>query len=116
MEMEKLRSEGIATYAYIISILRVNWKSDLKESLSTKLQKSLAIYSEKGASSWLSALPISEHGFALHKGAAFRYACSMVGNHRTYHLTVTVGNTSREDSHRFDITKFATSLPTLCLP
>ena len=25
--------------------------------------------SEKGASSWLSVLPIEEHGFALHKGA-----------------------------------------------
>jgi len=32
--------------------------------------------SEKGASSWLSVLPIEEHGFALHKGA-FRDALSL---------------------------------------
>ena len=41
----------------------------LKETLPTKLQKALTICSEKGASSWLSAIPLSEHKFALHKGA-----------------------------------------------
>ena len=29
----------------------------------------ISLLSEKGASSWLSALPVEEHGFALHKGA-----------------------------------------------
>ena len=44
--------------------------NDLKETLPIKLQKALTICSEKGASSWLSALPISEHiWFVLHKGA-----------------------------------------------
>ena len=33
------------------------------------------LYSEKGASSWLSVLPISDHGFALHKGAFHDATC-----------------------------------------
>ena len=59
--------------------------NDLKEDLSTKLQKALTICSEKGASSWLSALPISEHGFALHKGA-FRDALCLRYGWRPLHL------------------------------
>ena len=59
--------------------------NDLKEDLSTKLQKALTICSEKGASSWLSALPISEHGFALHKGA-FRDALCLRYGWRPSHL------------------------------
>ena len=40
----------------------------------------MVITQEKGASSWLTTLPISEHGFALHKGAfrdalGLRYGC-----------------------------------------
>ena len=59
--------------------------NDLKEDLSTKLQKALTICSEKGASSWLSALPISEHGFALHRGA-FRDALCLRYGWRPSHL------------------------------
>ena len=59
--------------------------NDLKESLPTKLQKAMTICSEKGASSWLSALPISEHGFALHKGA-FRDALCLRYGWRPSHL------------------------------
>ena len=33
------------------------------------LKRCLVVASEKGASSWLTALSIVEHGFALHKGA-----------------------------------------------
>ena len=49
---------------------------------------------EKGASTWLTTLPIDEHGFALHK-AAFRTAfhSDMVGCFRIHHLTAVV------DSH-----------------
>ena len=36
---------------------------------------SMDLYSEKGASSWLSVLPISHHGFALHKGAFHDAMC-----------------------------------------
>ena len=34
---------------------------------------------EKGASSWLSTLPVSEHGFALHKGAFRDALCLRYG-------------------------------------
>ena len=43
--------------------------SDLCPQLSTTLQKAVTLASEKGASSWLSALPLREYGFALHKTA-----------------------------------------------
>ena len=43
--------------------------SNLKESISTTLQKSMDLAAEKGASSWLTAIPIEEHGFTLHKQA-----------------------------------------------
>ena len=40
---------------------KVRTANDLKENLPIRLQKVLTICSEKGASSWLSAVPISEH-------------------------------------------------------
>jgi len=46
---------------------------ELRSHLSSNLQRTVSLASEKGASSWLSALPVEEHGFALHK-AAFRDA------------------------------------------
>ena len=42
---------------------------DLTKLLPTSLQRSLKLASEKGSFTWLSILPFSEHGFALHKGA-----------------------------------------------
>lgn len=43
--------------------------ADLKQNLSDPLKRSLDLASEKGASSWLTTLPIEEYGFTLHKGA-----------------------------------------------
>ena len=43
--------------------------SHLKTSLPAPLQHSMSLVQEKGASSWLTALPVEEFGFALHKGA-----------------------------------------------
>ena len=48
------------------------------QQLSVALKKCIDIAREKGASSWLSAIPIQKHGYALHKRAfcdaiAFRY-------------------------------------------
>ena len=42
-------------------------------------QPALKVSSEKGASSWLSALSIAEHGFALHKGAFRDALCLRYG-------------------------------------
>ena len=44
--------------------------------MNSQLARVVTLASEKGASSWLTALPIDEHGFALHKGA-FRDALSL---------------------------------------
>jgi hypothetical protein len=43
--------------------------STLKDSLSSDLQRAMELAQEKGASIWLTTLPIEEHGFLLHKGA-----------------------------------------------
>ena len=45
--------------------------AELCTQLSVNLQCTLSLASEKGTSPWLSALPVEEHGFALHK-ATFR--------------------------------------------
>ena len=47
--------------------------AELKDKLPSTMQRAMNLSTEKGGSSWLSTLPISEHGFALHK-SAFRDA------------------------------------------
>ena len=51
----------------------VNLQESLLPSLSSSLQRSVSLSVEIGSSSWLTALPLSEHGFVLHK-RAFRDA------------------------------------------
>ena len=48
----------------------------LQDNLPTPLQRSMELAQEKGASTWLTTLPIDEHGFALHK-TAFRDSLSL---------------------------------------
>ena len=50
--------------------------NNLQRNLPIPLQRSMELSQEKGASTWLTALPIDEHGFALHK-AAFRNSLSL---------------------------------------
>ncbi|CAM1309822.1 Uncharacterised protein r2_g1998 [Pycnogonum litorale] len=45
----------------------------IRKKLPAQLQRTLDLAAEKGASSWLTALPIRDHGFTLHK-SAFRDA------------------------------------------
>ena len=47
--------------------------TELLAILPAKQKRSVEIASQKGVSSWLNALPIARHGFALHK-SAFRDA------------------------------------------
>ena len=42
---------------------------DIKKHLTTAYHRVLDLASEKGASNWLTSLPITEFGFSLHKGA-----------------------------------------------
>ena len=53
---------------------------ELQENMPSSLQRSMSLAAEKGASTWLSTLPIEEHGFAPHKGGfrdvlCLRYGC-----------------------------------------
>ena len=50
--------------------------SHLKSILPDSLQHAVELALEKGASSWLTSLPVEEFGFALHKGA-FRDALAL---------------------------------------
>ena len=60
--MKKFHSKEVATI--------------LKGNLTGPLKRAVELAQEKGASSWLTALPIQEHGFALHK-SAFRDALAL---------------------------------------
>jgi len=53
-----------------------NASSDLRGHLDHTLQLALDLATTRGASSWLSALPLSEYGFTLHK-AAFHDAIAL---------------------------------------
>ena len=48
----------------------------IARELPSDLQRSVAAASEKGASAWLTTIPIENHGFTLHKGA-FRDAVGL---------------------------------------
>ena len=55
--------------------------SSLRENFDASLQCAVDFASVKGASSWLTALPLQEHGFSLHRSAfqdalALRYGWS----------------------------------------
>ena len=67
-------------------------QSELTPQLLASLRRIVSLPSEKGASSWLSVLPIEEHGFALHKGAFIGMHCvyDMVGYPIVYLLSVSV--------------------------
>ena len=43
--------------------------NEVYENLPALLRKAVDLAAEKGSSTWLTALPLVEHGFALHKGA-----------------------------------------------
>ena len=57
----------------------------IHESLTPSLKRSMDLAQEKGASSWLTSLPIKEFGFSLHKGA-FRDALALRYNWEPSHL------------------------------
>ena len=57
----------------------------LKARLPSHLQSAADHASEKGSSSWVTALPIADHGFTLHKGA-FRDALCLWYNWTLPHL------------------------------
>ena len=62
--------------------------AELHQQLPEKLQHARALASEKGASSWITTLPLSAHGFELPKGAFRDALClrpgMMAGRSRTY--------------------------------
>jgi len=52
---------------------------DIYKKLASSLRKCVEIAREKGASSWLSALPVRKHGYALHKREFIDAICLRYG-------------------------------------
>ena len=71
--------------------------TNLTNALPAPLQRAVNIAKEKGASSWLTTLPIAEHGFSLHKGMLC--VCIMTGNLRGSPLGVCVTKPSQWSIH-----------------
>ena len=67
----------------------------LSLTLPPSLQSSMDVSSDKGASHWLTALPLTAHGFALPK-ASFRdampFVCATIGNPTTFLFTARAAN------------------------
>jgi len=53
-----------------------NLSKELFSQLTTRPQMAVGLVQEKGALSWLIALPVQEHGFSLHK-TSFRGALAL---------------------------------------
>ena len=58
--------------------------------MSANLHRIVSLSSEKGASSWLSVVPIEEHDFALYKGAFRNALCLRHEWLPTYHNSNTI--------------------------
>ena len=54
----------------------------VKQNLSNSLKRSMDLAQERGASTWLTTLPIQELGFTLHK-SAFQDALALCYNWQT---------------------------------
>ena len=112
--------------ATVRRLAQCNKTTQLKTKLPRHLQRAMELCSEKGASSWLSCLPIEEHGFALPKGD-FRDALCMRYNWQPTQLpsTCVCGSTFSIDHalscptgglyRPSDITSSGTSQQKLCL-
>ena len=75
-------------YDIVATISRLNRErsvreiNDLYSQLPDSLQRAVDLAKEKGASTWLTVLPLTDHGFALHKSAFHdALACDTAGFH-----------------------------------
>ena len=64
-ELTRINRQGIQSEASVIN-----------QQLPLELQRAMDLASQKGSSSWLTTLPLAEHGFALHR-AAFHDALAL---------------------------------------
>ena len=69
---EDVRTAQISIKSKVYHLKSSNAKStqaDLLQQAPASLRRSIELASEKGASGWLTVIPLQEHGFALHKTA-----------------------------------------------
>ena len=73
---------------------------DLYSHLPEQLQKAVDLAKEKGASTWLTALPLTELAFPyISQPSMMRWPCDMAGHHPNSHHNVTVAATSQWNMH-----------------
>ena len=89
----QLRSEVLATQRKQLQ----DFANSVYDQLPSELQSSVELACEKGASNWLSCLPLRSHGFTLHK-SAFRDGLLL-----RYHWTPLACPTSCACGHDFTI-------------
>ena len=89
----QLRSEVLATHRKELQEFAIN----IYDQLPSELQSSVELACERGASNWLSCLPLRSHGFSLHK-SAFRDGLLL-----RYHWTPLACPTSCACGHDFTI-------------
>ena len=105
LQTEKYSEDTLTAQLHAKSLIRSNnssYNSNTAKSICSllpqSLNKAVSLAQEQGASTWLTVLPLEEHGFSLHKGAfrdalALRYGCMVPHEHlitlclrkQTYH-------------------------------
>ena len=109
-------AKAMAELSEIQSQIRQEKQSELAssevsvfESLPNPLKKAKELASEKGASSWLTALPITEYGFRLYKGAFRDALCNWSPPHLPSRLCVRLlfssGSRTQQPLQRFLVHK-----------
>ena len=84
---------------------KVRMAVEVSKQLPPTMKKAAGLAQEKGASAWLTVLPIEEHGFALHKGA-FRDAMTLRYRWQPHGmLTVCICGKQNDVSHALSCTR-----------
>ena len=80
--VQRLQSNCVYVFSRVV---KINFRSNTSGRLAGNVKWAMQVGSEKGASSWLATLPITEHRFALHKGA-FQDALCLWSSWQPSHL------------------------------
>ena len=64
---------------------RQQGEHQIRETLSPSMQYAMDLSKEKGASNWLTVLPLEEHGFSLHK-TVYTKVYIVIGKRKLYNI------------------------------
>ena len=78
-EVWKSQERLVSEHSKLRSLEMSSRAKTVRETLPCDCQRLMDVASERGASVWLSALPIKEHGYDLHKGSFQNVLCIRYG-------------------------------------